>query len=194
MTGSSEASRANEGTRWTVGAMIAWAAMSLFLPGAAGAQERAGEAEQISVEWNAAPMGDVLRAFAEFSGKSFVAGPEVKGTVTVFIEDQPWDVALHVILSAQGLTATEDEHGIVHVGAAGTVNAGAEPDAIVTRAYRLSFAKASELEQTLAPHLSERGSISVAEHTNTLIITDFESVHRTIADLLRQDAGAGATP
>lgn len=134
MTGSRRASRAVEGVGWRAGIIVAVAASSLFLPGVVGAQEPSGEVERISVEWNAAPMGDVLRAFAEFSGKSFVAAPEVTGTVTAFIEDQPWDVALHVVLSAQGLTAIEDEHGIVHVGAAGTVKAGAEPDAIVTRA------------------------------------------------------------
>ena len=116
MTGSRRASRAVEGVGWRTGIIVGVAASSLFLPGVAGAQEPSGEAEWISVEWNAAPMGDVLRAFEEFSGKAFVAASDVTGTVTAFIED---------------------EHGIVHAGAAGaagTVNAGAEPDAIVTRA------------------------------------------------------------
>jgi type II secretory pathway component HofQ len=185
MTGSIEARSCTRATWWLRLTPLALAGCVWLGPaGAVHAQEPASEAGRISVEWNGAPMGDVLRAFADFSGKSMVAGPEVGGHVTAFIDDQPWDVALGAILSAHGLTAVEDEHGIVRVAALG-VDPGAEEGPIVTRAYRLSFAKASELHGTLAPHLSGRGSISVAESTNTLIITDFESVHRTIAGLLR---------
>lgn len=139
---------------------------------------------RISVEWMEVPVGDVLRTFADFAGKSIVAGPEVAGPVTAFIDDQPWDVALAAILSAHGYEAAEDEHGIIRVRGPAAAGPPAQ-EARVTRAYRLSFAKASELLGTLAPHLSEAGTISVAESTNTLIITDFESVHRVIAGLLR---------
>lgn len=190
MTGSMEKRGSGRGgtqVRATMFALVAGlaAGTSLVAAADAAAQEPPAEAERITVEWNAAPMGDVLRAFAEFSGKSIVAGPDVPGTVTAFIDDQPWDVALQAILSAQGLTAVEDEHGIIRVGSSGRMDPDTEADPFVTRAYRLSFAKASELQGTLAPHLSADGSISVAEGTNTLIITDFESVHRTIAGLLR---------
>lgn len=170
--------------------------LTLAVPAWGGAQEPAAPSAadtaaaardttaRISVEWMEVPVGDVLRTFADFAGKSIVAGPEVAGPITAFIDDQPWDVALAAILSAHGYEAAEDEHGIIRVRGPAAAAPPAQ-EALVTRAYRLSFAKASELLGTLAPHLSEAGTISVAESTNTLIITDFESVHRVIAGLLR---------
>ena len=61
------------------------------------------------------PIRDVLLAFAEFSGHSIVAGEGVEGTVTADLTDQPWDVALEVILASQGLVASENEYGIIRV-------------------------------------------------------------------------------
>ena len=130
------------------------------------------------------PIEDVLGSFAEYSGQSIVAGPEVTGFVTAYIADRPWDVALRAILSAHGLMAIEDEHGILRVTALGTADATQEQEPIVTRTYRLSFVPAIELVSTLAPHLSERGTISVAESTNSLVISDTPSIHQMIAGLL----------
>lgn len=141
--------------------------------------------ERISVEWVGVPIEDVLASFAEYSGKSIVTGPEVTGFVTAYIADRPWDVALGAILSAHGLMAVEDEHGIVRVTAVGSIGAGEQVEPIITRMYRLSFAKASELAATLAPHLSDRGTISVAGSTNALVISDVARVHRMIGGLLR---------
>jgi len=151
---------------------------------AADAQAPERTAARITAAWTAAPIRDILRAFADFSGKSIVGGGEVTGVVTAYIRDRPWDVALRAILWAHGLTAEEDEYGILHVRGWTRARAGGTDEPVVTRAYRLSFAKASELAETLAPHLSELGRISVAERTRSLVVTDVESVHRTIGGLL----------
>ena len=145
--------------------------------------DRAG-LPRISVSWVESPIADVLLAFSTFSGKSIVAGQNVTGIVTAEIKDQPWDAALRAILSAQGLIAVEDEYGIIRVSNIGALNTLEAVEPIVTRIYRISFSRASELQATIAPLLSPRGSISAAESTNSLIVSDIARVQRVVARLL----------
>ena len=139
---------------------------------------------RISVTWTDAPIRDVLRAFAAFSGRSIVPGASVTGRVTADINDQRWDVALAAIIASQGLIATEDEYGIIRVGDMRVTNdqEGIEP--VVTRVYRLSFTKASELQATIEPLLSDRGSVRVMESTNSLVVTDIARVQRAVGGLI----------
>jgi type II secretory pathway component GspD/PulD (secretin) len=63
----------------------------------------------ISLSLQDAPLTDVLRAFAQIAGFNLVIDPRVHlGTVTVELEDVPWDLALHVILKTHGLSAEVD--------------------------------------------------------------------------------------
>ena len=137
--------------------------------------------------WAGVPIADVLRAFSEFSGKSIVLGENVTGSVTADIEDQPWDVALRAILSAHGLIAIEDEYGIIRVSNIEALNTGEAVEPIVTRVYRISFSRASELQATIAPLLSPRGSVSAVESTNSLIVSDIARVQSAVARLLGGD-------
>jgi type II secretory pathway component HofQ len=139
---------------------------------------------RVSVTWEAVPLRDVLLAFASFSGVSIVAGAGVDGVVTADINDQPWDVALEAILASLGLFAVEEESGIIRVQSLADTAVQETVEPIVTRSYRLSFARASEIQSSLAPLLSPRGSISILETTNTVIVSDIARVQRAIADLL----------
>ncbi|MGE0160635.1 MAG: secretin N-terminal domain-containing protein [Gemmatimonadales bacterium] len=144
-----------------------------------------GGTRHVSVTWEAAPLAEVLRAFAAFSGASIVAGAGVEGFVTANIDDQPWDVALEAILASLGLFAVEEASGIIRVQDMADVAERETIEPLVTRSYRLSFARAAEIQGALTPVLSPRGSISVLESTNTVIVSDIARVHGSIADLLR---------
>jgi type II secretory pathway component GspD/PulD (secretin) len=109
----------------------------------------------------------------------------VEGFVTADINDQPWDVALDAILRSLGLYAVEEESGIIRVMSMSAVTTQETVEPVVTRSYRLSFARASEMQSALAPLLSPRGSISILESTNTVIVSDIPRVQRTVAGLLR---------
>lgn len=135
--------------------------------------------------WTQAPTADVLHAFAAFSGRSIVAGSGVEGTfVTADINDQPWDVALAAILGSRGLRAEEDEHGIILVESLTRLDDSEVVAPIVTRAYRASYVRADELQAVIASLLSPRGSISVLQSTNTVIVSDVERVHRAVTGLI----------
>jgi len=140
---------------------------------------------RISVSWTEAPIRDVLQAFAAFSGRSFVAGTGVDDVfVTADINDQPWDVALETILLSRGLTAVENEHGIIRVDGFGGMAEREAVEPIVTRTYRISYSRVSELQATIAPLLSDRGSVSVVESSNTLVVADIARVQRVVSRLL----------
>lgn len=147
---------------------------------------QAQEARRISVTWTEAPINDVLLAFAAFSGKSIVPGSNVTGFVTADINDQPWDVALSTILQGQGLAGAEDEYGIIRVDNISDLNDREAIEQLVTRPYRISFGTASEQATAITPLLTERGSVTTSQGTNTLIVSDIQRVQDAIEDLLMQ--------
>lgn len=144
------------------------------------------QAQRITMTWTAAPINDVLQAFAAFSGKSIVPGSNVEGFVTATINDRPWDVALNSILSTQGLRAEEDEYGIIRVDNISDLNDREQIEPIRTQAHRISYATATELQTAIQPLLSERGQVTVGVGTNTLIVSDIERVQSAVDELLTQ--------
>jgi len=144
----------------------------------------ASRAPRMSVSFRATPMPDVLRTFAEFTGRSIVVGPEVGGPVTADIREQPWDIALHEILLAHGLTAVETESGIIRVGSEGALLAHEEVEETVVRIFRLRWQPAAELEGVVRSLLSERGSVAAVESTNALVVRDVPRVVRQVAEIL----------
>ena len=176
---------ASAGVRATVTLVVALLGLTALIPSAALAQTNRSEARRISVSWTEAPIEDVLQAFAAFSGASIVAGSGVDGFVTAEINDQPWDVALDAILSTRGLVATEDGHGIIRVENIVDLDERETVEPILTRSYRISFSQAAEIQAAVAPLLSARGSVSVVQSSNTLVVSDIARVQDAIASLLR---------
>ena len=72
--------------------------------------------EPISLDLKDADIRDVLLTFSKLARLNMVIDPDVKGSVTVCLEDVPWDQALEVILKVNGLGYVL-EGNIVRVGA-----------------------------------------------------------------------------
>lgn len=75
-------------------------------PGAArviASEEKRYTGEPISLDLKDADIRDVLLTFATLARMNMVIDPDVKGTVTVRLENVPWDQALDVILKSNGL-------------------------------------------------------------------------------------------
>jgi type IV pilus assembly protein PilQ len=150
------------------------------------APKQLSQARRFSITFTNTPVQDVLLAFATFSGKSIVSGETVTGLVTADIRDQPWDVALRSILSRHGLVAEEDEYGIISVDNIEDLNQRETIEPIETVAHRINYATAQELQQSIEPLLSERGSITVGLGTNTLVVSDIPRVQEAVEFLLRE--------
>ena len=71
--------------------------------------------EPISLDLKDADIRDVLLTFSWLARLNMVIDPEVKGSVTVRLENVPWDQALDVILKVNGLGYVL-EGNIVRVG------------------------------------------------------------------------------
>ena len=63
-------------------------------------------AKPISIDVVQADIHNVIRLFATHTGQNFVIADGVSGTVTVKVENIPWDQALQAILWSKGLVAS----------------------------------------------------------------------------------------
>ena len=59
--------------------------------------------EPISLDLKDADLRDVLLTFSKLARLNMVIDPDVRGSVTVRLENVPWDQALEVILKVNGL-------------------------------------------------------------------------------------------
>lgn len=157
--------------------------------------EAQGDEPRISVTWRGTPLHDVLLTLAGVSGRSIVVGAGVAGFVTATIEDQPWDATLEAIVESHGLAIAHGESGIIRVHPLEPPGARDATDRLLTKTYRIRYTPAAEMLATLAPLLSERGSIGLAASTNTLVVSDIPRVQNAIANLLgRPGVGSPTRP
>lgn len=59
----------------------------------------------VDVSLHKAPVQEVILTFARLADFNVVFDPRVQGSVTVELQDVPWDLALHMILKTHGLGA-----------------------------------------------------------------------------------------
>ena len=152
--------------------------------------------EPISVNLKDVDLRDFFRLIHEISGLNVVLDPAVKGTLTIVLDEVPWDQALDIVLQNNGLDkqlngnvlriATRDTLKKEAEGTRDLEKAQAEAVAPVTVTRVLSYAKATGMKDTLKRFLSPRGDILSDDRSNQLIIRDIPSVIPTIDNLIRQ--------
>ena len=169
---------------WSSGASMSTFESTSLTPESVAAPPQQSQADRIDLTYVEEPLASVLLAFATFSGKSIVAGAGVTGVVTATINNQPWDVALEAILFSNGLVAVEDDNGILRINNAADLDAAELVERLTTVVYPVNFLIASEVQQAMEPLLTERGRITVAQSTNTVVVSDVVRVHEAAAQLL----------
>jgi type IV pilus assembly protein PilQ len=152
--------------------------------------------EPISVNLKDVDLKDFFRLIHEISGLNVVLDPNVKGTLTIVLDEVPWDQALDIVLQNNGLdkqlngnvlrVATRDTLKREAETARDLQKAQAEAVAPVTVTRVLSYAKAATMKDTLKKFLSARGDIFSDDRSNQLVIRDIPSVIPTIDNLIRQ--------
>jgi type IV pilus assembly protein PilQ len=153
--------------------------------------ERQFVGERYSFSLRDADLVETLRSFATMSGLNMVIQPGVSGTVTMELNDVPWDQAFEQVLKINGLSY-EVEGNIMRIAPIGTLQAEAQGRQELERAQalsiplrtvmrRLSYASAAQLEGLLRRGiLSQRGSVIVDPRTNTLIIRELPNYLDTV--------------
>jgi type IV pilus assembly protein PilQ len=152
--------------------------------------------EPISVNLKDVDLRDFFRLIHEISGLNVVLDPAVKGTLTIVLDEVPWDQALDIVLQNNGLDKQLNGN-VLRIATRNTLKteaetqrdlekAQAEAIAPTTTTRVLSYAKASTLRDTLKKFLSSRGDIISDDRSNQLIIRDIPSTFPVIDNLIRQ--------
>src|SRR4029077_17921483 len=114
---------------------------------------------------------DVFRTISQLTQLNIVVDPEVRGTVTVQLENVPWDQALDLILKQNGLGYVL-ENNIMRIATTAKLQSEQSDRAQLAEARqavgptrtvikKLSYAKADGLTKTVKSVMSRRGDIVV---------------------------------
>jgi type IV pilus assembly protein PilQ len=152
--------------------------------------------EPISVNLKDVDLKDFFRLIHEISGLNVVLDPNVKGTLTIVLDDVPWDQALDIVLKNNDL-ARQLEGNVLRIATVETLRkeaesrrAQVEAEALavdkVTVTRFLSYAHSKDVVPTVKNFLTQRGDVISDDRTNALIIQDIPSVMPGIDRLLTQ--------
>ena len=152
--------------------------------------------EPISVNLKDVDLKDFFRLIHEISGLNVVLDPNVHGTLTIVLDDVPWDQALDIVLKNNGL-ARQLEGNVLRIATLDTLKKEAdarraqqESEALavekVTVTRFLSYAHSKDVVPTVKKFLTQRGDVMADERTNALIISDIPNVVPGIDRLLTQ--------
>ena len=152
--------------------------------------------EPISVNLKDVDLKDFFRLIHEISGLNVVLDPQVHGTLTVVLDDVPWDQALDIVLKNNEL-ARELEGNVLRIATVETLKheadarrAQVEAEALAVEKVSvtrfLSYAKAKDVIITVKKFLSQRGDVVADDRTNAVIINDIPKSIPTIDRLLTQ--------
>ncbi len=152
--------------------------------------------EPISVNLKDVDLKDFFRLIHEISGLNVVLDPNVHGTLTIVLDDVPWDQALDIVLKNNDL-ARELEGNVLRIATVDTLKKEAdsrraeiEAEALAVEKVSvtrfLSYAKAKDVIVTVKKFLSQRGEVVADDRTNAVIISDIPKVIPTIDHLLTQ--------
>jgi len=130
----------------------------------------------------------VLQLIADFTNLNLVASDTVDGRITLRLQNVPWDQALDLILKTKGLDKRQIGNVLMVAPADEMANRErlelensrqvAELAPLRTEFIQVNYAKAVDMAELMSAEqglLSSRGSISVDERTNTLLVQDTAS-------------------
>ncbi len=152
--------------------------------------------EPISVNLKDVDLKDFFRLIHEISGLNVVLDPQVHGTLTVVLDDVPWDQALDIVLKNNDL-ARELEGNVLRIATVDTLKkeadgrrAQVEAEALAVEKVSvtrfLSYAHAKDVMVTVKKFLSVRGDVVADERTNAIVVNDIPKVIPVIDRLLTQ--------
>jgi type IV pilus assembly protein PilQ len=180
-------------------------------------EEKVYSGEALSMEFQDVEIRSVLDILAQFTDMNIVASDSVAGNMTLRLINVPWDQALDIILKSKNLGKRENGNVILIAPATELAEQEArELEAqqalqayapLRTEYIRLSYAKAQDVLNLIAQGsgpsasgigrtmtttdnntlLSNRGTVTIDERTNTLIVKDVadsvENIHKLISKI-----------
>lgn len=154
----------------------------------------------ISFNFQDIPVRNVLQLIADYNGFNLVVSDSVTGNMTLRLDGVPWQKALNIILEARGLDKRIDGN-VILVAPKSELDLREQQELEKARMeealgdlqsdiIKISFAKASDIAEMINGEgaltmLSERGSISIDERTNALLIRELPENITVIRDIVK---------
>jgi type IV pilus assembly protein PilQ len=164
-------------------------------------QKKEYQGQPITLNFQDIPIRSVLQIIADTNNFNLVTSDSVSGNITLRLDGVPWDQALDVVLRVKGLDKRM-EGSILMVAPSEELAAREakelqarkqveELEPLYSEYIQLNYAKAEEFADLLKTDInsivSDRGSVSVDNRTNTLLIKDsarsIESIRRMVETL-----------
>jgi type IV pilus assembly protein PilQ len=158
------------------------------------------EGQRLTLNFQDIETRAVLQLLAETSGRNIVVSDTVQGNVTLRLRNVPWDQALDIVMTTKGLDMRQNGNVIIvapaeEIAARETADLEAqaaisELEPLYSEFLQVNYAKASDLAGLIGSGdgsglLSDRGSISVDDRTNTLLVQDTAETLQNIRRLVQ---------
>ena len=158
--------------------------------------------ERLTLNFQDIETRAVLQLLADTSGQNMVITDTVGGNVTLRLQNVPWDQALDIVMRTKGLDMRR-EGNVMLIGPAAEI-AAREKEILAARQevqqlaplrsefLQVNYAKAGDLAALIKSGnnnslLSQRGSVTIDERTNTLLLQDtsdrLADIRRLVATL-----------
>jgi type IV pilus assembly protein PilQ len=150
--------------------------------------------ERLTLNFQDIDVRSVLQLLADTSGQNIVVSDSVTGNLTLRLQNVPWDQALDIVLRTKGLDKRRQDNVII----IGPTEELANREKAELAAHKevqdlspirsefmtVNYAKVADLAKMIRPTgagaagggkntlLSNRGSLSIDERTNTLLVQD----------------------
>jgi type IV pilus assembly protein PilQ len=157
--------------------------------------------ERLTLNFQDIETRAVLQLLADASGQNIVVSDSVSGNVTLRLQNVPWDQALDIVLRTKGLDKRRQDNVIIvapqaELAAREKAELAARKDVqelapLRSEYLQVNYAKAKDMENLIKSQnnslLSSRGSVTVDERTNTLLLQDtadrLADIRRLVATL-----------
>ena len=158
---------------------------------AAADEKKEYTGERLTLNFQDIDVRSVLQLLADTSGQNIVVSDSVSGNLTLRLQNVPWDQALDIVLRTKGLDKRRQDNVII-IGPTAELAAREKEELAAhkevqelspthTEFMQVNYAKVADLMKLIKPTsgagarnsmLSERGTISIDERTNTLLVQD----------------------
>lgn len=155
--------------------------------------------DRLSLNFQDIEVRAVLQLLADFTGLNLVASDTVRGNITLRLKNVPWDQALDIILKTKGLSMRQTGN-VIMVAPTQEIAAQEKLELeskiqieelapLRSEFIQVNYAKAGDFAALLKSEdnnlmTPERGSVTVDERTNTLLVQDtaakLEEVRRLV--------------
>ncbi|MEC8049220.1 MAG: type IV pilus secretin PilQ [Myxococcota bacterium] len=151
---------------------------------------------RITLDMKNADIVNVLRLLSDVSGENIVAGDEVAGSISIKLNNVPWDRALDTILSTKGYGRIRTNN-IIRVAKLETLRrerelelarrqAAAAVEKTAIKLINVNYADSSEIINQLQSIVTERGKVQQDSRTNTIIVEDVISNLDRVVELTKR--------